>query len=308
MVDAGERRATSATECAGILFGLSGLLKSTWRHLSPRDRDALLAELMSNASKLRNAFEFSEARFDGPTEAEVHAQLKAPTSQVYLQPIVWLPTTEVVGFEALTRFAAWSPDRWFRRAWECGIGLELELQAVRRALPALTHLPEDIYLALNVSPLTLISTDLVKVLADTDPRRVVLELTEQEAIGEYDLYRRQLRRLRRLGVRIAIDDAGAGHASLQHIIQLGPDIIKLDRVLTANCHNDPVRKSLMACLATFASQTKTSLVAEGIETADERAALISYGIAFGQGYYFGRPQRQPNLAVSAELGGWLVAG
>lgn len=298
----------SALECASRLFGLGGLLRSTWRRISPRDRDALLTDLTSYAAMLRDTLD--PARADGmagPTEEDVRAQLKAPTSQVYLQPIVWLPTREVVGFEALTRFAAWTPDRWFQRAWEAGVGLEFELQAVKRVLPTLADLPSDIYLAVNVAPLTLLSTDLVKLLRHASPHRIVLELTEHAPIDTYDLYRPQLRRLRKLGVRIAVDDAGAGHASLQHIIQLGPDIIKLDRILTSNCHKDPVRRSLLRCLATFASQTKTCLLAEGVETVEEADALISHGVAFGQGYYFGRPERHATLAVSAELGGWLVA-
>ncbi len=263
---------------------------------------------MTYAALLRNTLDPAQPDgIAGPTEEDVRAQLKVPTSQVYLQPIVWLPTSEVVGFEALTRFAAWTPDRWFQRAWETGVGLKFELQAVKRALPTLADLPADVYLAVNVAPLTLLSTDLLKLLRNANPHRIVLELTEHAPIDKYDIYRRQLRRLRKLGVRIAVDDAGAGHASLQHIIQLGPDIIKLDRILTSNCHKDPVRRSLLRCLATFASQTKTSLLAEGVETTDEADALISHGVAFGQGYYFGRPQRHAALAVSAESGGWLVA-
>lgn len=290
---------------AAQLYDISALLRSTWRDLSASDRDRLLADLMAAAAKLRRSFEPSGTRPDGPTEAEVRAQCARPTSHVVLQPIVWLPTGEVVGFEALTRFREWPPDRWFRQAWEMGAGLELELLAVRRALPTIATLPDDIYVGINVSPVTLISSELSTMLRTSEPQRIVLEMTEHAPIQDYALYGDGIRRLRGHGVRIAIDDVGAGHSSLQHIIRLGPDVIKLDRALIAGCDSDPVKRVLMKCFATFAHETRTSLVAEGVETAEEAAALISYGVAFGQGYYFGAPQRDPTLTVSTETGGWL---
>jgi EAL domain-containing protein (putative c-di-GMP-specific phosphodiesterase class I) len=222
-----------------------------------------------------------------------------------VQPIVWLPTREVVGFEALSRFSRWTPDRWFHRAWTSGEGLDMELAAVESALPLIATLPDDLYLAINVSPLTLLSARLEELVA-AHARKVVLELTEHDRIGDYSLYRSAIDRLRSVGARFAVDDAGAGHSSLQHILELAPDMIKLDRSLTTHCNEDPAKRSLMVCLATFASQTKTCLIAEGIETSDEAEALVSYGVAFGQGYYFGRPAPELALEVDAETGGWVV--
>ena len=293
--------AKPAIDPVGLLFALSGLLRSSWRRFSAHDRDRLLTDLVSIAAMLRN--DLKPSRADGPTVEDVRAQLMAPTGQVEFQPIVWLPTAEVVGFEALSLFVTWPPDRWFDAAWEGGVGLELELQAVERALSTLASIPDDVYLAVNVSPITLLSSQLATVLRTSEPHRIVLELTEHERIREYGLYREQLTSLRRLGTRIAVDDAGAGHSSLRHIIQLGPDIIKLDRALTTDCDKDPVRRALMTCLATFASETRTSLVAEGIETAEQAAALVSYGVAFGQGFYFGRPGPQPTLETCTDTGG-----
>jgi EAL domain-containing protein (putative c-di-GMP-specific phosphodiesterase class I) len=296
-----------ATETADLMSGLAQLLRSSWPAMEELERDRLLADLVGAAARLRRLLGSDAERADGPAADVVTASLDRFPGAVYVQPIVWLPTREVVGFEALTRFGQWPPERWFRRAWEEGIGLEFELTAVRQALDLLGSLPPDVYLAVNVSPPTILSSALRRLLADTDAARVVLELTEHERITAYDVYRRHLRRLRELDVRVAIDDAGAGHSSLRHIVQLAPDIIKLDRSLVADCDRDPVRRSLMTCLATFATQTKSRLVAEGVETEGESSALVSYGIAFGQGFLFGAPTPEPRLRVDTVTGGWVVA-
>lgn len=282
-------------ESAAELIEFTGLLKRDWRHLSAADRDRRLTELIGRASALRNGLNGSADGAQGPTEDDVRAQLRAASTYIDVQPIVRLQTREVIGFEALTRFAQWPPDCWFRKAWEMGVGLEFELLAVERALPTLVELPPDLYLSINVSPLTLISDELSVLLSERNADRIVLELTEHEPIADYDVYQERIRTLRGRGTRIAIDDVGAGHSSLLHIIKLAPDIIKLDRGLIAECDGDPVLDVLMRCIAQFARETDSSVVAEGIETAAEAATLISAGIAFGQGSYFGRPARHPAL-------------
>jgi EAL domain-containing protein (putative c-di-GMP-specific phosphodiesterase class I) len=289
-------RFEAAAETAHDVFSRSALLRATWRRLSGPERDRVLEGLMATAAELRDGLGPNRRIALGPTVDDVHRQLRAPTSEVFLQPIVWLPTGEVVGLEALTRFPAWSPDQWFRRAWDAGIGLEFERLAVERAIPLLSSLPDDMYLALNVAPFTLISTELCELLGRVDASRIVLELTEHDPIAQYAPFRDQIARLRFTGARVAIDDVGAGHSSLQHIVQLAPDIIKIDRGLISGCGDEPTRCALIGCVAAFARRTGASVVAEGIETASEAAAVVSAGIAFGQGYFFGRPEREPILA------------
>ena len=94
-------------------------------------------------------------------------------------------------------------------------------------------------------------------------------------------------------MRVAVDDAGAGFASLQHILRLAPDMIKLDMTLTRAIHTDPVRRALASALVSFADEMDATIVAEGIEDADEANTLLQLGIRYGQGYHLGRPTALP---------------
>jgi EAL domain-containing protein (putative c-di-GMP-specific phosphodiesterase class I) len=144
-------------------------------------------------------------------------------------------------------------------------------------------------LAINVGPETIAVPELPAMLAAASADRVVLELTEQLEVDDYPQLGNALRNIRELGVRLAIDDTGAGVASLAHILKLAPDIIKLDRTLTGRIDRDPVRRALAGALVTFAAETGAAVIAEGIETTDELDTVRSLGILHGQGYLLGRP-------------------
>jgi len=210
--------------------------------------------------------------------------------RIVYQPIVEMATGAVVGYEALSRFAdGVVPSEWFARAARVGLGEELELAAVRSALVAIEALTPDVYLSINVSPQTLCSPRLLQELHASSPRRIVLELTEHSAVEDYCEYRAAIARLRREGVRLAVDDAGAGYASFRHIVDLNPDIIKIDGSLVQGAHLDPSRRSLMIAFVSFASDLGASLVAECVEVEPEAEALRGWGVGFGQGWLFGRP-------------------
>ena len=98
----------------------------------------------------------------------------------------------------------------------------------------------------------MVSDEVRQLLAASDSRRVVMELTEQAKVDDYPRLSRALKQLRLMGVRLAIDDTGAGFASLAHILKLAPDLIKLDRELTSGIDHDPVRSALGAALVSFA--------------------------------------------------------
>jgi EAL domain-containing protein (putative c-di-GMP-specific phosphodiesterase class I) len=133
------------------------------------------------------------------------------------------------------------------------------------------------------------SDEVLHLLRTSESRRIVMELTEQVKVDDYPRLSSALTELRLMGVRLAIDDTGAGFASLAHILKLGPDIIKLDRELTCGIDHDPVRRALAAALVTFAAHTGADIIAEGIETAAELEVLQGLGIRYGQGYFLGRP-------------------
>jgi EAL domain-containing protein (putative c-di-GMP-specific phosphodiesterase class I)/CheY-like chemotaxis protein len=208
------------------------------------------------------------------------------------QPILRLPSRDVVGFEALARFTAElvrPPDAWFREAAEVGLGLELELAATRRALEDLDALPSGAYLSLNLSHRSAMSPRLLEAVAGAPLERIVVEITEHERVEDYDELATALDRLRGGGARIAIDDAGAGFASLRHTLLLNPDTIKLDISLTRGIDGDRAKRALARSLISFAQEMRMDIVAEGIETKAELETLLGLGAHLGQGFFLARP-------------------
>lgn len=210
------------------------------------------------------------------------------------QPIVDLTSGLTVGFEALTRFSAepaQSPDRWFAEADEVGLRVELELAAARMAITRFAEVNQSSYLSLNASPVTLPSCfNLVEVL---EPGRIVIEITEHAAIDDYEALAPALNQLRERGALIAVDDAGAGFASLRHTLLLSPDFIKLDVSLTRGIDSDRRRRALAAALIGFANELDATIIAEGIQTAAELKALRQLGVTHGQGHFLANPGPLP---------------
>jgi len=208
------------------------------------------------------------------------------------QPIVALAGGAVVGVEALARFAhepVRPPHEWFAEAKELGLAERLELLSVERALWVVDQLPDDWFVSVNVSPDTAITDELVALLAGVAGERVVLELTEHDEIRDYPRLGSWLDRHRARGVRIAVDDAGAGYAGLQHILALTPDVLKLDIQLVRGIDIDVARRALARCLVDFAGEVGAVVLAEGVSSAAELDVLRAVGVTLGQGFYLGRP-------------------
>lgn len=211
---------------------------------------------------------------------------------IVCQPIVDLCSGELVGLEALARFPSppgYPPDVWFDQAHQAGLGVELELVAVRTALKLLDRLPEHAFLAVNIGPDAITEAGLPAILACAGAERVVLELTEHRRVADYAHLRQALQGIRAVGARVAIDDTGAGFASLLHVLKLAPDILKLDRDITRGIDCDPVRRALARALVSFAKETGAEVTAEGIETTGELEAARELGMSCGQGYLLGTP-------------------
>jgi EAL domain-containing protein (putative c-di-GMP-specific phosphodiesterase class I) len=167
--------------------------------------------------------------------------------------------------------------------------MPLELMAVRVAARALADLPKDIGLCVNASPPTISSRRFLSCFADgTD--RVTVELTEHLHVGDYDGFTAALGPLRRSGGKVAIDDFGAGYASLRHILKVRPEWIKLDISLTERIHENPIAHALASSLISFANEVGVRVIAEGIEAEEELDALLELGFRYGQGFYFGVPE------------------
>jgi EAL domain-containing protein (putative c-di-GMP-specific phosphodiesterase class I) len=243
----------------------------------------------TSASALEQQYEETAHR----REKFVRITLADKSLQTVFQPIVDLRTGGTVGAEALARFTAppfRAPNLWFAEAEELGLGTELEVTALRSALEQLVKLPSGLYLSINASPATIVSAEFRAAMAAIPAERVVLELTEHRGIDDYHLFGEAISELRSNGLRLAVDDAGAGFSSFRHILNLRPDIIKLDIALTRGIDTDPARRALGSAMLAFGLDAyNASIVAEGVETQSELTTLQSLGCHYGQGYYLGRP-------------------
>ena len=283
-----------------VLLRVKNLLETRALHVAlQRHNAALQAEIQENAEREHRLALEHERRL-----RRIQKVLDGGYLAMVFQPIVDLATSRLVGVEALSRFPLppeRPPDQWFAEAAELGLGPDLELRAIRAAVGQIDQLPEDAYLSVNASPAVALHPSLPGLLRSSGPR-IVLELTEHAPVEEYDRLLEALDQLRGLGVRIAVDDAGSGYASLQHIVRLRPDIIKLDIELTRDIDADPARRALGASLVGFADEIGATITAEGIETPEELDTLRRLRVRCGQGYHLARPGPLPvpSLATAAQ--------
>lgn len=256
-------------------------------------------ELRRSRAWLRSRLDLFE-----PDLAKVHADphqirqliqrtIDAEDFRIAIQPVVDMRDGSLFGGEALARFpdgVLGNPGAWFAAALEVGMVVELELATVRRALTQVSTRPAGTSLSLNFSPATVLAGLESALGPDVPWDRIVVELTEHTPVDDYEALARALAPLREAGARVAVDDTGAGFASLRHILDLHPDIIKIDIGITRGVDIDPSRAALARMLVQFASEVGITVVAEGVETEGERQALLGLGAMLGQGYLLGRPE------------------
>lgn len=210
------------------------------------------------------------------------------------QPIVDCARGVVCGYEGLTRFAdspdGGSPEDWFYAAALHGCTGRLEAAAIDTVLSRRSELPDNCFLSVNLSPDAVLASEVNDVLDDAgDLSGVVVEITEQTPVEDYDALTSVLDALRGRGLAIAVDDVGAGYASLTHLLALRPDFVKLDRKLVSGVDRDPRVAAAVAAIGAFASELDAWLVAEGIEHERELERLIDLRVPLVQGYLLGRP-------------------
>ncbi|MBA3779025.1 MAG: EAL domain-containing protein [Chloroflexi bacterium] len=245
------------------------------------DFAAITAALLAPALERRLA--------TGDQRTELAAIIATEAFTPVFQPIIELGSGRVVGYEALTRFHDGAdPELRFSEAGRLGLGIELETATLRAALRASQALPPDAWLSLNVSPALILQGTTLADVIGLEQRGLMLELTEHDPVDDYALLRTALEGLGE-GTRLSVDDAGSGYASLQHILALRPAYVKLNIAFVSGLHDDPARQAMVAGLRHFATQTGSELIAEGVETADERLALDQLAVRLGQGYLLGRP-------------------
>lgn len=275
-------------------FCAAGL--TTDKGLTVRDK-ALLGVLASAAAVIIEPGVVERERQDRIT-GRILPVLDGPGPTVVLQPIVDLASGGRVGAEALSRFPAeWAttPDVVFEEAHSVGLGDRLELLALERAAEHLDVV--DGYVAMNVSPQTLLTPEFSDLLTRLPLDRVLLELSEHDQVEDYAALHGVLAGPRAAGMRLAIDDVGAGFSSLRHIVLCAPDVIKLDRSIVDGVSGDPVLSTLVGALVEFAHGNGTLVVAEGVETAADVETLRALHVDLAQGWFFGRPGPPEALAT-----------
>jgi EAL domain-containing protein (putative c-di-GMP-specific phosphodiesterase class I) len=227
-------------------------------------------------------------------DAAVEACRKPGILRMNFQPIIDTARGTVVGYESLARFSGppdTGPDCWFALARAAGVGAELEARALRTALEARSELPPNCFLSVNVGPQALLSAPVAAVFAGAgDLRGVVVEITEQTAVDNYGALSAAIAPVREAGALLAVDDAGAGFASLKHITVLRPDFVKVDRDLIAGIDADETKAAVVEALGMFTSRLDSWLVAEGVETIAELDRLLSLRVPLAQGYGLGHPE------------------
>lgn len=214
------------------------------------------------------------------------------------QPIRSLPDGDVIGVEALTRFVSddgASADHWFTEAESVGLGTDLEIAALLRALTAAQTVPVNLFIALNLTPATCMDPRIQGLLehAQVALDRIVIELNGPVPLDQYQSLTAALAPLRRSGLRLAVDGAGAGFTSMDQVLELHPDIIKLDRRFIADIDRSEGQRTRVAAMAELAHHIDASFTAQGVETRAELAAVTELGIVAAQGYLLGRPSVHP---------------
>ena len=292
------RLAVAPMRLGGLTVGLLVLGASAEAPIPARARmiDELLAEAIDFAGvatgllglSLHARVERDRRRFD------MAALVRSGNFDAAFQPMVELNGGEVIGYEALTRFRdGVGPEARFAEAAGLGLGADLELATLATAIEASSRLPSGTFLSVNVSPnLVLNSRDALCDLIAGANRPTVIELTEHDAVEDYAALKSAIHGIDP-EVRVSIDDAGAGFASLRHVVMLEPDFVKLDRTWVTGIEADPTRQAMVAGLSHFARTTGCDLVAEGIEQEAERDALSDLDVRFGQGYLLGPPAIAP---------------
>ena len=262
---------------------------------SLNERDLETMRLFANLAAQHIDKDHEQRRRLQEMRARILDTLDTSAFAIAYQPIVDLGQMRPSGYEALCRFSAEpyrSPDVWFDEAAAVGLSVELELASIRQAVRRIPEIGPDQYISVNASPSTVMSDQFAQSFLSLPLDRILLEITEHAVIDDYDAFTKVLRPLRHAGLRLAVDDAGAGHSSLRHIVQLNPDYVKVDMSLTRNVDSDLARRALIGALLFYTRETSAHIIAEGIETEAELDTLKLLGVRRGQGYLLGRPAPQ----------------
>ena len=289
-----EHAGPSALAYAPITFGerLVGLLVVQSVDVTNKDAAADLLPIVTEFADLAGALLGGSLTGRVDTQAGREHVLGIIANQAFspvFQPIFDMFLGRVVGYEALTRFTDGSdPETVFGEAVAVHLGVPLEVATLKAALAAAKALPQGLWLNVNASAEFILAAGQLRFLLGGYRRPIVIEVTEHEAVADYALFRAAVASLGP-SIRLAVDDAGAGFASLRHILELRPAMVKLDRWLIEGLDSDTARQAMIVGLHHFARKSGCLLIAEGVDTDQEIAVLRTLDIHLGQGYALGPP-------------------
>jgi diguanylate cyclase (GGDEF)-like protein len=257
---------------------------------NPRFNDEAVGFMRSIAESLGRVLISEEVAAAGRRQllGDIDDILGGHAVTMVYQPVIDLTTGAVQGAEALARFdnRSRSTAQWFQDAAAVERTSELEVATAAAALQESRLWPGGLWL--NLSASVIVSPAVVGLLEGQDLSRIVVEVSEREQVSDYAGVAQALAPWRDRGLRLAVDDAGAGFSSLRHVLELNPEVIKLDISLVQGLATDPARRALVTALLAFADEAGAVVVAEGIETEAELHALKATGVTFGQGFLLGR--------------------
>jgi EAL domain-containing protein (putative c-di-GMP-specific phosphodiesterase class I) len=263
--------------------------------------------LLSALSQVREALE--RARADAELNARLAKRarrrdfldllLQGKLHSVY-EPVVDAKTLTVYGYEALVRGVEGSelasPAELFPVAAAEGLLFELDCQCRRAAVEGAAGFPQGAKLFMNIRPTAIHDPNfqpdaLTRTLdrCGLTPNDVVFEISEQESIDNYAIFREARDDYGKLGFQFALDDTGAGYASLEAVLELTPEFIKVDRAFVHGIDQDAARQNMLRAFQTIASDMNARIIGEGLDTLEELRMLGELGIQFGQGWLFGKP-------------------
>ncbi|MFM7348693.1 MAG: EAL domain-containing protein [Erythrobacter sp.] len=264
--------------------------------IEERDMQVLRSVAAIVSDQIEGRIELEEACEDAGRE--IARLLEADDLAVIHQPIYDLTDWHLIGHECLMRNKA-DPERspldLLERARAAGKTMELELHIARKALETLDPAHPERFIAINVSPATLVSEELAALIPEGLEARLVIELNQQETAPQQAAVKDAIEAWK-ARAWVAVNSEGAGFAGLQSLVDLGPDIVKIDREFLSGLSSDTARRALVKALVQFASETGVTLIAQGVETREDLQALRELGVRFAQGYILGKPVK-PQLGA-----------
>ncbi len=236
----------------------------------------------------------------GNYRAEIRRIVEEEDIRVLAQPIISLSSGVIEGFEILTRGPANTPFAnpmdLFHYAHLADMLMPLELLVIKKTLIEIHKKQSPLPMFINVTVPSLINPvffqkvmGLLKKFPDVKPSQIIFEITERHAIEDFAEFHQYIQEFRNAGFRFAVDDTGAGYASLNMISELLPDVIKIDRSIIQNIDKHEVKDSILQAIMLVANKIGSTVVAEGIETEAEANVLLQNNVMLGQGYFFARP-------------------